>query len=519
MVSCKRAKHGCIRKIGILTFLFYQVTLFALQFFIVGAMFAAIYAFFNQVFASIFATNVHFQQLYYGGALMNAFVYVYIMLLAMCLIISLALPLDRAKPCFVIALTIFGAITIMAIVGMVFYLSAAGFYPEHMIRNPGTWIWEGQGDHHFSWLVLAGVIMLAIYVVPFLLRPVDFLENFKGYTVGLISYLILIPMFTNIFSIYSMANLHDISWGNRPTTASSGTEAFSAKADVQKETQINYKAYRANFLFLWFCANGLYFVVVLELGQSGDQDEVNDGTFTVLDGFSMYLAGVVIFRVIFATLYVIKWQIRYNFNQKYKITDNLLESYWNELKKAKKNKSDLAQESTDDQEDLAWLEQQALKREKTMKKRLKRVGRTRRNNRVTKREMIEEAKRMQIEEDMNTNMDDSDDDRNDFMDAKAEEATSHLLMSYRHKSRPLKIQEVHHISQGLADNIKGSVLSHVMREEDHQMLEMMSQHSGFGEQNKKSDIIQSVAHQRQNSDYSFVSQTHNTNKKDNMASS
>lgn len=74
---------------------------------------------------------------------MNAFVYVYIMLLAMCLIISLALPLDRAKPCFVIALTIFGAITIMAIVGMVFYLSAAGFYPEHMIRNPGTWIWEG----------------------------------------------------------------------------------------------------------------------------------------------------------------------------------------------------------------------------------------------------------------------------------------------------------------------------------------------------------------------------------------
>ena len=78
--------------------------------------------------------------------------------------------------------------------------------------------------------------MLAIYVVPFLLRPVDFLENFKGYTVGLISYLILIPMFTNIFSIYAMANLHDISWGNRPTTQASGTEAFSAKADVQKET-------------------------------------------------------------------------------------------------------------------------------------------------------------------------------------------------------------------------------------------------------------------------------------------
>ena len=84
--------------------------------------------------------------------------------------------------------------------------------------------------------MLAGVIMLAIYTVPFILRPIDFLENFKGYTVGLIAYLVLIPMFTNVFSIYAMANLHDISWGNRPTGQTAGTEAFSAKEDIQKKT-------------------------------------------------------------------------------------------------------------------------------------------------------------------------------------------------------------------------------------------------------------------------------------------
>lgn len=104
-------------------------------------MFAAIYAFFNQVFASIFASNENLQQIYYSGTLMNAFVYTYIMLLAMCLILSLALPLDRAKPCFVIAITVFGAITIAAIVGMVFYLAAAGFYPEHLIFDKSTWQW------------------------------------------------------------------------------------------------------------------------------------------------------------------------------------------------------------------------------------------------------------------------------------------------------------------------------------------------------------------------------------------
>ena len=61
------------------------------------------------------------------------------MLLAMCLILSLALPLDRAKPCFIITTVVFGMLSIMTIVGMVFYLAAAGFYPEHLIRVDYVW--------------------------------------------------------------------------------------------------------------------------------------------------------------------------------------------------------------------------------------------------------------------------------------------------------------------------------------------------------------------------------------------
>ena len=62
------------------------------------------------------------------------------MLLAMCLILSLALPLDRAKPCFIIATTLFGLITIMSIVGMIFYLTASGFYPEHLEKINYVWV-------------------------------------------------------------------------------------------------------------------------------------------------------------------------------------------------------------------------------------------------------------------------------------------------------------------------------------------------------------------------------------------
>lgn len=128
------------------------------------------------------------------------------------------------------------------------------------------------------------------------------------------------------------------------------------------------------------------------------------------------------------------------------MTDNSLEQYWRELKVMKKNNKNLAQESTDDAEDQAHLMNVAIKREKTLKRKSRRIGKTRANNKVTKREMLEQTKRLLIEEDIATNMDDSDDDRLDFMDANAEEATDNLLKSYRQKSRPLKLSEVHHLS-------------------------------------------------------------------------
>ena len=248
--------------------------------------------------------------------MLTTYVYVYILLLFMCLIVSLAIPLDRAKPCFTIATAIFGLISICAITGMVGYLAAAGFTPHRSVHDVASNTWTTYPDTHFSWLVLAGIIMLTIYLVPFIFRPVDFLENFKGYVVGLIAYLVMIPLFANIFSIYAMSNLHDISWGNRPTTGA-GTEAFTAKREEQRRTELSYKAYRANFLFFWLCANGLYFVFVLTLSAVGDTTVVNDGSFDVLTGFACYLAFIVVFRVLFAAAYILKWQWRYAFNEKY----------------------------------------------------------------------------------------------------------------------------------------------------------------------------------------------------------
>lgn len=89
---------------------------------------------------------------------------------------------------------------------------------------------------------------------------------------------------------------------------------------------------------------------------------MNNGKFSVLDGFSMYLAGVVVFRFVFAFMYVIKWQCRYLHSKKYKINEYNLESKFKKLKKNRDN-----QESSDDREDREHLLDVARKREKTLK--------------------------------------------------------------------------------------------------------------------------------------------------------
>jgi len=71
--------------------------------------------------------------------------------------------------------------------------------------------------------------MLGIYFVPMVVRPFDFLQNFGKYVAGMLTYLAMLPTFISVMSIYSMCNLHDISWGNRPAAADSAQLSIHAK--------------------------------------------------------------------------------------------------------------------------------------------------------------------------------------------------------------------------------------------------------------------------------------------------
>jgi chitin synthase len=144
-------------------------------------------------------------------------------MIVMALIVSLTTPVDRGIAYFNFLMGMFGVLLLLTMVGIIFYLTQTGFYPavkEYVDDGGGTghWITHDE-ERHFSILMLSGVVMCGVFIIPMILRPLDFLSNFRNYIIGLFSYLFMMPTFINIMQIYAMCNLHDLSWGNRPATS------------------------------------------------------------------------------------------------------------------------------------------------------------------------------------------------------------------------------------------------------------------------------------------------------------
>ena len=138
-------------------------------------------------------------EFYDSGVPKEVFFSIYMFCLFLSIFIAISLPIDRAMPYFRVVAVIFAIIVLTSIVGICYFLAKSGFYPEEKKYNAKENTWHGTGNYYFSWLELAGVIMLGVYILPFLLRPIDFFKNAGKYVMGLLAYLFLLPMFTNVF--------------------------------------------------------------------------------------------------------------------------------------------------------------------------------------------------------------------------------------------------------------------------------------------------------------------------------
>ena len=119
---------------------------------------------------------------------------------------------------------------------------------------------------------------------------------------------------------------------------------------------------------------------------------------------------------------------------------------------------------------------------------------------INKREMLEETKRLILEEDMVSHMSDSDDDRMDFVDADDEQAHDEVTRAYKKKGRALRAEEIDKYSRGRLDGLHESLLSNVMQQQDFNILSTsmrsMSKMTGNRPVSKKI-MIRSITEQKQ----------------------
>ena len=109
----------------------------------------------------------------------------------------------------------------------------------------------GENDYWYYTKLLATILLLfhkllpILYSLPCIILCDILQESFF--------YLFLSLTYYNIIPIYSIANIHDVTWDSENETASKAS--FSQSTSLKKRTEINYRNYRSNFMVIWLVIN------------------------------------------------------------------------------------------------------------------------------------------------------------------------------------------------------------------------------------------------------------------------
>lgn len=324
-----------------LIFMIYYLSNQLFQFTLVGSYYLTILVFFNDLFTkyihdddyTIYFGNATLGQYFQNGGFAIVFSYFYLGLLTFVVLLSIGGVLDQSMYYFKMIATFLAFVTIGSLVGLGAFLYRQGFYGVYnkdIDLDTGCQSWNYQDKewerepldskdykndesrYHFQILTVCGTVMLSVYFVPLLMRPIDFIQNAKSYLVGMVCYILLLPTFTNILQIYAMCNLHDISWGNRPAASQAGAtgqNTVTSNAAKAKKLENRYKLFRVQFLCFWIFCNGAYAMYIHSLMNVYSQYR-NCGDLGYLQWFTIYISAMVVYRVFFATLHICKFKRR-----------------------------------------------------------------------------------------------------------------------------------------------------------------------------------------------------------------
>lgn len=140
-----------------------------------------------------------------------------------------------------------------------------------------------------SLAILLLLVLLLTYLLPLILNV--FKLKFCDFIKGVIYSVFLSPTYVNVFTIFAISNIHDVSWGSRPSGSDSAMIASESK------TKENYKNYRSNFLIMWIALNLFVGIGIAVLALEGQTQ--------IIFYIGLILSVILAAKIIFSLLHVV----------------------------------------------------------------------------------------------------------------------------------------------------------------------------------------------------------------------
>ena len=261
--SIWKTKHNSCRKLLITIFFLFTLLQTILSFMLVGCFYAIFSIIIRASYAETNPTIV--------------IVLENIMLVTIFLVFTWSLCIDAndqsTDDCFWIT---------SFILGVLFFFSFYCF---------GLYLYN-EGLPSIQYLIFFSILFLPI---PIIILNCCNINHICQFLIGIPIYFFFTPFTFIILVIYSFANIHDVTWGNRPNISKHSKYQF-LNADVEKI--MSYKKFRGGILLLWCLMNTVIAYCITEINK--DSGEIS--TY-FLDIFLGYCGLLLFYKSLFALLH------------------------------------------------------------------------------------------------------------------------------------------------------------------------------------------------------------------------
>lgn len=257
----RRKRCSCIRNLFFMLLYLYMTIQMMLSFVIVGSFYG--------VFNIFLRSFLEYSECFSFKSPANFVINLYVLFLILTIMLSTTIEIHWAEGGFRATSMFMGLFTLIMVASSFFYIA----------------------DQTLNSL---GVVFLLVYLLSFVLPLLLNCRKLKccDFTKGVIYTIYLSPTYVNIFTIYSISNIHDVTWGSRPSIQDSTLKA------VERKKELLYKDFRAKFLIFWALVNIVVGSALIYL--------FDNGKVQLIFYIGIFLVVVMFFRILFAIIYKFK---------------------------------------------------------------------------------------------------------------------------------------------------------------------------------------------------------------------